>query len=253
MTQAARRHDPPVASRAGARLGAGRAEPGSADHVVVAGVALVLDPAGALYWPDERALVVADLHLEKGSSLAARGVLLPPYDTAATLDRLGRLIASHAPRLVIALGDSFHDRNGATRLAAADRAALHALQRGCDWLWLAGNHDPGPGDGVGGHFAAMLALGALTFRHAPTVDGHDGEVAGHLHPVARVAVRGGAISRRCFVTDGQRLVLPAFGAYAGGLNVRDAAFAPLFGRKFTAHLLGEHRVYALAGSRCLAD
>jgi uncharacterized protein len=222
-------------------------------YATITGVTLVLDPAGALHWPEEGALIVSDLHLEKGSSFAARGVLLPPYDTAATLARLARLIARYAPRLVIALGDSFHDGEGPARVADTDRATLAALQRGRDWLWVAGNHDPAPTHGVGGSGAAMLALGALVFRHEPTADAHDGEVAGHLHPVARVAVRGRAVSRRCFASDGRRIVLPAFGAYAGGLNVRHRAFAPLFSSAFTAHLLGERRLYSFAAVRCLSD
>ncbi|MFL5060405.1 MAG: ligase-associated DNA damage response endonuclease PdeM [Xanthobacteraceae bacterium] len=220
--------------------------------VAVAGVALVLDPAGALYWPEERALVVADLHLEKGSSFAARGVLLPPYDTAATLARLAQLIARYAPRLVIALGDSFHDGAGPARVAADDRRALAALQCGRDWLWIAGNHDPRPADGVGGSFATLLAVGPLNFRHEPTPREAEAEIAGHLHPMARIHVRGASLSRRCFVSDGRRLVMPAFGAYAGGLNVRQDVFAGLFGVSFIAHLLGERRVYAIAG-RHLAE
>ena len=145
--------------------------------------------------------------------------MLPPYDTAATLARLARLIARYAPRVVVALGDSFHDGGGPARLAQADRDNLHALQRGRDWLWLAGNHDPEPASNIGGTFHATLALGALTFRHLPA--GSPGEIAGHLHPVARVAHRGRALSRRCFAADASRLVMPAFGAFAGGLNVRD--------------------------------
>ncbi len=222
--------------------------------VHVAGVALVADPAGALYWPEQGLLAVADLHLEKGSSFAARGVLLPPYDTAATLARLARLIARFAPRLVVALGDSFHDREGPTRLADADRAALRALQRGREWIWIAGNHDPEPAAGIGGSFCETLACDPLVFRHAPRSRESDGEVAGHLHPVARVAQRGRATSRRCFAADGRRLVMPAFGAYTGGLNVRDRAFADVFGTlSFTAHMLGERRLYAIAAARCLAD
>ena len=145
--------------------------------------------------------MVADLHLEKGSAFAARGVLLPPYDTAATLARLARLIARYAPRLVIALGDSFHDGGGPARMAEPDRAALTALQRGRDWLWIAGNHDPDPAAGIGGRFADMLALGPLTFRHEPSPHSFDGEIAGHLHPQARIARRGRAVSRRCFAAD----------------------------------------------------
>jgi uncharacterized protein len=228
---------------------------GDKEHALsVAGVTLIADPAGALYWPDEKLLVVADLHLEKGSSYAARGVLLPPYDTAATLTRLARLFARYDPRLLIALGDSFHDGGGAVRMAETDRAALAALQRGRDWIWIAGNHDPDPAGGIGGGFAGVLALGALTFRHEPSPSVCEGEICGHLHPLARVARRGRAVSRRCFATDGNRLVMPAFGAYAGGLNVRDRAFARLFSsRAFTAHMLGEGRLYTVAAARCLPD
>jgi uncharacterized protein len=225
----------------------------SLHDVTVAGVSLVLDPAGALYWPEERVLVVADLHLEKGSSFAGRGILLPPFDTAATLKRLAQVIAYHAPRRVIALGDSFHDERGGMRLGASERAALCELQRGRDWLWIAGNHDPRPAGEIGGQCAEMLALGALTFRHAPVVDTQDGEIAGHLHPMARVVVRGHAVGRRCFAGDGRRMVLPAFGAYAGGLNIRHHAFAGLFGEGLVAHLLGDRRVYAFAASHCFVD
>jgi uncharacterized protein len=215
-------------------------------------MALIADPDGALYWPEHGLLAVADLHLEKGSSFAARGVLLPPYDSAATLSRIARLIARYAPRCVVALGDSFHDGGGPARLVDSDRESLGALQRGRDWLWITGNHDPEPAAGIGGASQAMLSVGALTFRHLPT--GAAGEIAGHLHPVARVTHRGRAVSRRCFAAEVTRMVMPAFGAYTGGLNIRDAAFADLFGAlKFTAHMLGEARLYAFAAKRCLPD
>jgi uncharacterized protein len=226
----------------------------ASSEISVAGASLVADCAGALYWPEERLLVVADLHLEKGSAFAARGVLLPPYDTAATLARLAMLIERHAPRLVIALGDSFHDGGGPARMSDISRAGLKTLQRGRDWLWIAGNHDPDPADNIGGRFAEILALGPLTFRHEPSPHPCDGEVAGHLHPQARIARRGRAVSRRCFAGDGKRLVMPAFGAYAGGLNVRDRAIVSLFGAlSFTAHMLSERRIYAVAAAHCLAD
>jgi uncharacterized protein len=227
--------------------------PARTEHTLaVAGVTLHADPSGALYWPEQSLLAVADLHLEKGSSFAARGQLLPPYDTAATLARLARLVAHYAPRTVVALGDSFHDGGGPARLSPADRDNLHALQRRRDWLWLTGNHDPEPAANIGGTFHSTLAQGALTFRHLPA--GSPGEIAGHLHPVARVAHRGRAVSRRCFAADKTRMMMPAFGAFTGGLNVRDAAFADLFGTlKFTAHLLGEDRLYAFAAKRCLPD
>jgi DNA ligase-associated metallophosphoesterase len=221
--------------------------------LALAGESLQTDAGGVLYWPEHRLLAVADLHLEKGSSYAERGVLLPPYDTAVTLARLGALIARYAPRLVIALGDSFHDGRGPRRLADTDRAMLKAMQRGRDWIWIAGNHDPDPAENIGGRFLPVLKVGALTFRHEPTGSG-TGEVAGHLHPMARVARRGRSVRSRCFACDGARLVMPAFGSYAGGLNVRDRAFANVFQTlAFTAHMLGRERVYPIAAKNCLPD
>jgi uncharacterized protein len=228
---------------------------GRADHPVqVAATTLLADPDGALYWAEERLLLVADLHLEKGSAFAKRGVLLPPYDTASTLSRLARLVEHYAPRVVVALGDSFHDDHGPLRMSDLDRIKLKGLQRGRDWVWIAGNHDPDLPRDVGGRFADVLAIGGLTFRHEPSEQAQNGEIAGHLHPVARVAQRGRAVSRRCFATDGQRLVMPAFGAYAGGLNVRDRAIVGLFGTlAFAAHMLGAQRLYAITAERCLPD
>jgi uncharacterized protein len=228
---------------------------GRAVHeITVTGTTLVADPAGALYWPEEKMFAVADLHLEKGSAFAARGVLLPPYDTTATLARLAKLIDYYRPASIVALGDSFHDGGGPARMAEASRASLTALQRGRDWLWLAGNHDPDPPQGVGGRVAAELAIGSLIFRHEPSQRDGDGEIAGHLHPSARVAQRGRGVARRCFAADAKRMVMPAFGAYAGGLNIRDRAFVALFGAlSFTAHLLGAARLYAIPAARCLAD
>jgi DNA ligase-associated metallophosphoesterase len=189
-------------------------------EIAVSGIGLVADIAGALYWPEERLLVVSDLHLEKGSAFAARGILLPPYDTASTLERLGALLARYFARIVVALGDNFHDNDGPARLAASDRASLLDMQRGRDWIWIAGNHDPDPRDGIGGVFARSLALGPLVFRHQPLPQPSEGEIAGHLHPSARVRQRGRVLSRRCFASDGTRLVMPAFGAYAGGLGAQ---------------------------------
>ncbi|WP_237482111.1 ligase-associated DNA damage response endonuclease PdeM [Lichenibacterium dinghuense] len=227
-------------------------------HVTIAGVDLLADFCGALFHEGDRVLLVADLHLEKGSSFARRGMMLPPYDTAATLAKLAAVVARTKPRLVVALGDSFHDRGGASRMGEADRAALGALQAGRDWLWLAGNHDPAPPDGLTGDTADQWHLGPLTLRHEPTPGadnraGAAGEIAGHLHPVAIVAGAGSAVRRRCFVSDGTRCIMPAFGAYAGGLNFRHPAFAGLLkdGRRI-AHALGRDRVYAIPESRCLS-
>lgn len=224
------------------------------DGLCVAGIAFVADAAGALYLESERLLVLADLHLEKGSSYAARRVFLPPYDTAATLARVTRLVAHYAPRTVVALGDSFHDRRAAERIHHADVASLRALQAGRHWVWIAGNHDLDPPENLGGEARNTLHAGPLTFRHEPHPGAARGEIAGHLHPVARVVTRSGSLRRRCFVTDGERCVMPAFGAYAGGLNLRDAAFAPLFaGATPRAHVLGRSRVYAVASHHCFGD
>ncbi|MFZ5731953.1 MAG: ligase-associated DNA damage response endonuclease PdeM [Pseudomonadota bacterium] len=217
--------------------------------MTVAGVALTADVSGALYWSEERLLVVSDLHLEKGSSFATRGILLPPFDTAATLARLAAVITQYNPRTVIALGDSFHDRDAHERLADADRDAIAAMQAGRDWIWIAGNHDPLPPKSLRGSVAEEIAIGAISFRHEPT--GAEGEIAGHLHPKARVVTRARAIDRRCFASDGVRAVMPSFGAYTGGLSIRDRAFAKIFPTAdFTAHVLGDASLHIIAASRC---
>ena len=219
--------------------------------IALAGAEVRLDLSGALHLPAHRALVVADLHLEKGSAYARRGTLLPPYDTRETLAALAEVVERLAPATVIALGDSFHDAGGPERLAGEDRAALARLQAGRRWVWITGNHDPRV-EGVGGEVVAELALGPLRLRHEPTVAG-EAEVAGHLHPVGKVVLRGRAVRRRAFLTDGRRLVLPAFGAYAGGLNACDAAFKPLFPAGFTAHLMGDGRLFAIGRSLLCRD
>ena len=218
-------------------------------QVTVAGVSLLPDLSGAMLWEEQRLLVVSDLHLEKGSSFALRGVLLPPYDTVATLGRLATVIAKYNPRMVIALGDSFHDRDAHARLSDDNRGTLMALQKGRDWIWISGNHDPALPSSLGGIVATEVAIGRIRFRHEPT--GAFGEIAGHLHPKARVATRGRAMERRCFASDGERTVMPAFGAFAGGLNIRDRAFAKIFqANAFTAHVLGDNRLHSIAASRC---
>ena len=217
--------------------------------VDVAGVTLIADLSGALFWEEQRLLVVSDLHLEKGSSFATRGVLLPPYDTIATLGRLGAVLARYDPRTVIALGDSFHDRRAHDRLSAPHRETIAALQLRRDWIWILGNHDPALPSDLGGAVAQEVAIGPIAFRHQPT--GAAGEIAGHLHPKARVSRRGRSMERRCFASDGERAVMPAFGAYAGGLNIHDVAFARIFRTPgFMAHLLGDNSLHAIAASRC---
>ncbi len=217
--------------------------------VSVAGVPLFADISGALFWEDESLLVVSDLHLEKGSSFAMRGVLLPPHDSAVTLARLAEVVARYNPKTIVALGDSFHDGEAHDRLAKADRESIGCMQAGRDWIWISGNHDPALPRDIGGVVTDEVLIGPLVFRHEPT--GVRGEIAGHLHPKARVATRGRSFDRRCFACDGERAVMPAFGAYAGGLSIRDRAFAAIFQTlEFTAHVLGDSKLHAIAASRC---
>ncbi len=218
--------------------------------IAIGGEAALCDMRGSLYLPDLQTLVVSDLHLEKGSSFARRGQMLPPYDTGATLEKLAAVIADYRPATVISLGDSFHDGGGAGRLPQPYRERLLSLMMGCEWIWVTGNHDPDAPADLPGIVADEVAVGRLSFRHEPLKGAGAGEIAGHLHPGAVVVQRGRAVRRRCFATDGDRLVMPAFGAYTGMLNVLHTAFATLFSReRLVAHMLGDKRVYAIAGHR----
>lgn len=213
----------------------------------------VVDPAGALWCERHATLIVSDLHLEKGSFFAARGQFLPPYDTAETLHRLGLLIRHYGPRRVIALGDSFHDRRAVCRMAETDRATLAALQRGRDWTWITGNHDEDIDQALPGERLAELTEEGLRFVHIPG-QGQDGlEIAGHLHPCAVIRLRGRGQRRRALVACGRRIVMPAFGAFTGGLNLRDRAVSGLFAGAFSALVLGSERVFPVPPALCQPD
>lgn len=228
--------------------------PSLRSHIGVSGLAMRPLAAGALYWEAEDTLLVADLHLEKGAAYAALGMLLPPYDTRTTLERLGKAIRAIDPARVVALGDSFHRADSAQRLAADDLDFLLKLQQGREWYWICGNHDPHLPASIGGTVCATLTICGVTLRHEPSPSPAAREIAGHLHPVARIARRGTVIRRRCFATDGSRLVMPAFGAYAGGLNVLDDAFGPLLlRRRLEAWMMGRADVYPVLGSLLIPD
>ncbi len=226
---------------------------GAAATFELAAEAVSALPEGALWIASLRALIVADLHLEKASAFARGGQLLPPYDTRATLARLTALITVRKPDIVVSLGDSFHDAHGPWRLNDEDGAALRSLTQSCDWVWISGNHDAHAPSFLGGAAHEELKLGALTLRHEPELGAAYGEIAGHLHPCAKVAGRGRSVRRRCFATDGARLVMPAFGALAGGLNIRDRAFAALFPEGACALVLARDRVLPIAGARLVSD
>ncbi len=222
-------------------------------RVTIGGAAATLRASGALWLEAWGCLVAADLHLEKGSAYAQRGQMLPPYDTRETLDRLEAEVAMLKPEVVVLLGDTLHDRRSAERLGKAETERMHALAAGRRLVWVIGNHDAdGPG-ALPGHAVGELTLGPLTLRHEPRAGPSPGEVAGHLHPAARVRASRGSVRRRCFVTDAERLVLPAFGAFAGGLNVRDAAFSGLFARPPLAGALGAQRVHAVGWRSLVGD
>jgi uncharacterized protein len=217
----------------------------TAAPIHLAGERLMLDPAGALIWPDAGLLAVSDLHLEKGTSYAPRGMLLPPWDTRVTLDRLALLLRRYRPRIVVALGDSFHDRDAASRLPGAERQRLQAITAATRFIWVQGNHDPDPPDGLGGESVDSFAAGPLVFRHQAEAAA-SGEISGHHHPKAAIPARGTSVTRPCFVTDGHRVVMPAFGAYTGGMDVREPGIARLFPRGGRVFLLGRERLYSFA-------
>jgi len=215
-------------------------------RIALSNVEVMLRWSGALWLESESTLVVADLHFEKGSSYAARfGQMLPPYDTRETLDRLDREITLLSPERLIFLGDSFHDGDGEARLAADDYRRLEGLALGRELVWAVGNHDADGPKALPGDIIDEASLMGLTLRHEPLPGVQPGEVAGHLHPAAKVSSGKGTVRRRCFVTDGQRLVLPAFGAFTGGLNILDEAFSNLFGGPVLAGALGPKRVHAV--------
>lgn len=201
--------------------------------------------SGALYWPSERTLLVADLHLEKMSSFAPSRQLLPPYDTGATLARLAADLAFTGAERIVALGDSFHRDEGVASLLDRDRADLAGLMSGRDWVWIAGNHDPAP-HGLGGECRSNLELGGLTLCHEP-VAGRRLEMAGHLHPAARVMINGRSTRRSCFAWDENRLILPAYGVSAGSINILGPAFAGLFAlHRINVLMRGRDRLYPVA-------
>lgn len=205
-------------------------------------------PSGGLYWHAQRTLLVADLHLEKMSSFARRGQMLPPYDTGLTLSRLEADMRRTGAQRVVSLGDSFHRDEGTTTLTEADRARLDLMTDMAEWLWLSGNHDPRP-HALGGQCLPELDLAGLTLTHEPR-RGTTGLMAGHLHPAAHVLMEGRSTRRPCFVHDNRLMILPAYGSSAGSINIMSPAFVGLFhwpGLEVT--MLGRDRTYPVSVRR----
>jgi len=204
--------------------------------------------SGGLYWHAERTLLVADLHLEKFSSFARHGALLPPYDTAKTLKRLEADVVRTGAERIIALGDSFHRDAGVASLLDADRLRLMALLGRTHWTWVSGNHDPSP-HALGGVCVDQLAHRGLLLTHEPR-RGRPGLIGGHLHPAAHLQVDGRSVRRPCFVHDGAVLVLPAYGSSTGSINILGPAFAGLFDyRALEVTMIGKERVYPVSVKR----
>ncbi len=206
---------------------------------------------GALWCKARRLLVVSDMHIGKGASYAAAGQMLPPYDTDATLDLVETLFSQMSPQTCISLGDSFHDPSAEARLSANQKDRIRRLTRQSDWFWIEGNHDPVPPLHLGGNAANTLRVGTMLFRHEPT--GTRGEISGHLHPVAKVKSRGRAVRTKCFITDGNALVLPSLGVFTGGLNVSNEAFDQCLDAKRRIFAAGRTGVYEIAQSRLVPD
>lgn len=201
------------------------------------GVELAALGQGALFWPDRRALLVADLHFEKASWYAAAGQMLPPYDTAATLAELEALVLAIHPAEIWCLGDSFHDAAGCARMAPAERARLRALTGAADWTWIVGNHDAGArdmADVCGGALRGEALVDGLLLRHEADPRETRPELSGHYHPKLRLTLRGRHVARRCFIASETKLILPAFGALTGGLDADDPAIRKAIGARAQA-------------------
>jgi len=237
-----------------AAAGGAGADAFASQPIAIGAHRLIADKSGALFWPAREMLVVADLHLEKGSSFAERGTMLPPYDTRDTLLRLAGAVARYRPETIIALGDSLHDPGGARRLGDDDRVLLEAMVSRRRWVWITGNHDGPSAGALGGTVLDELVLDGVSLRHEPDPASRAAEIAGHLHPAARIAIGGRTLRRPCFVATPDRLVLPAFGTFTGGLNVLDPAFAPLLGSgEFAVRMLGADGLYPIATQALLGD
>lgn len=219
----------------------------SKPEITLAGNTLQPRLSGALFWPTEKALLVADLHLEKAAAFAAKGSFLPPYDSRATLKRLQSDIDETQPERVILLGDSFHRDEGATSLGLEERTQLDQMSANRDWVWIAGNHDPAAHQ-LAGTCTARLMLANLELVHEPTLSDHP-QIAGHLHPAAKLEGNGHTVRRPCFVSDGTRLILPSFGVLTGGLSIFHPAFDGLLDHK-NLHVImrGKRELYPVSNT-----
>jgi uncharacterized protein len=224
-------------------LGAGQ----TSAEINFAGLCLTLDPSGAAYIAAQHALIVSDLHLEKGSGAAARGRLIPALDSYDTLLRLKRAIKAYEPKRVICLGDSFHDRFAGDRMAEADRTALNSLcNLAQELVWVSGNHDPEAPAFCEGERKDQLEIGGITLRHEPDFENDGPQIIGHFHPKTSVAAGGYRFSGRCFYASDEFLIMPAFGAFTGGLSCADSAIASLHKSKARIFMMHAAKIWRVA-------
>ena len=216
-------------------------------EIAFAGVPLVLDARRAAYLPGDDTLIVSDLHLEKGSYFAARGVPIPVCDTRETLARLAAVVAAYRPARVVCLGDSFHDRWAGGRLCAGDRGELARIARDvADWVWISGNHDPQAPDGLAGRSAARLDIAGLILAHQP-VAAANAQIIGHYHPKLKFRLKGHKVAGPCFVAGDDLFVMPAFGAFTGGLQVtRDSPWPDLLGPHWRQYLIFNDQLWSVS-------
>jgi uncharacterized protein len=199
-----------------------------------AGETFLATADGALAWPAQQALLVADLHLEKASWFARLGQFLPPYDSHATLMALSREVERSGAKRLYCLGDSFHDRFGCERLPTNAREILGELTARLDWVWIVGNHDPGFADHCGGRLEQEVEIAGIILRHEARREDPHPEVSGHFHPKYRLNLKGRHVSRRCFVASASKLILPAFGSLTGGLDAHHPEIIGSVGRDAAA-------------------
>jgi uncharacterized protein len=224
----------------------------SRQHTIsLGGLNFTPDMSGALFCADEKLLLIADLHLEQGASLARRGLHVPPYDTLATLTMLEQVLASTKAQRLVLLGDSFHDSVAHEAIRESDAERLRQITSSVETIWISGNHDPKAHDSLGGICVDEMEFGTITLRHIPSrLKEHELEIAGHLHPGATVVQRGHHIRTKCFVGDQRRIILPAFGSYTGALNVMSCAFSGLFDQAQTqAWMIGKTAIHCFPWKR----
>ncbi len=224
----------------------------SKEHrITLNGLDLVPDLSGALFVPEFKALLIADLHLEKASNMARRGVHLPPYDTRASLAQLETVISQSRPAQLIFLGDSFHDDGARERIAEADLLQLRSLSERAATVWITGNHDPHPPADIGGRIAGEVVLGSITLRHEPKpLEPEEFEISGHLHPGSAVSQRGKRLHGKCFIADERRVIMPAFGSFTGSLSISSPPFKGLFASgDFRVWMIGQRAIYRFPARR----